>query len=63
MPAVAADIARIVMISTRRRPMRSPMWLKKMPPSGRAKYPTANTLNDTTSDTIVSVLGKKFVPM
>jgi hypothetical protein len=37
MPAVAADIARIVMISTRRRPIRSPMWLKKMPPKGRAK--------------------------
>jgi hypothetical protein len=36
-PAVAADIARIVMISTRRRPIRSPMWLKKRPPSGRAK--------------------------
>ena len=36
-PTVAADIARIVMMSTRRRPRRSPMWLKKMPPSGRAK--------------------------
>jgi hypothetical protein len=37
MPAVAADIARMVMINTRRRPIRSPMWLKKMPPIGRAK--------------------------
>ena len=37
MPAVAADIARIVMISMCCRPMRSPMWLKKIPPNGLAK--------------------------
>jgi hypothetical protein len=36
-PAVAADIVSIVMMSTRRLPMRSPMWLKKIPPKGRAK--------------------------
>ena len=42
------------------RPTRSPKWPKTIPPSGRAKKPTAKVLNEAISATIAGIsAGKK----
>ncbi|MCY1216923.1 hypothetical protein D9M72_288130 [compost metagenome] len=43
---VATPIIMSVVISAFLRPMRSPQWPNTMPPSGRAKKPTAKVPND-----------------
>ncbi len=46
MPVVAMPIMTSAVTSALLRPDLSPKWPKIMPPTGRAKKPTANVLND-----------------
>jgi hypothetical protein len=45
------------------RPIRSPTWPNSIPPSGRARKPTANTAKAASVDEMESAAGKKFAPM
>ena len=44
MPSVASAMRVRVKLKVRLRPIRSPKWAISTPPTGRAKYPTANTV-------------------
>jgi hypothetical protein len=55
---VVTPIIRSVMMSTKRRPWRSPKWPNRMPPNGRDRYPTQKVANDNSVPDNGSKFGK-----
>lgn len=52
----------VVSTSVARRPIRSPMWPKSIPPSGRNTKPTPNVAKAATDPTAGSLLRKNRSP-
>jgi hypothetical protein len=59
---VDSPITSVVMMSVARRPMRSPMWPNRMPPSGRNTKPNPNVRNAVSVPTAGSACGKNSWP-
>jgi hypothetical protein len=62
MKPVDRPITSVVTMSVARRPMRSPRWPNRMPPSGRNKNATANVANAVNVPTAGSNCGKNRLP-
>jgi hypothetical protein len=63
MAMVAADTSRITQANVRCRPIRSPRWPKKTPPSGRTTNATPKTANELSREVAGSAVEKKTAPM